>query len=107
MQPNNSHELTLSEFKGFYKSLFPPLCFFANKYLNDLDTSKDVVQEVFMKILDNQITFQSERAIKSYLYTAVKNKCVNLINSKYYGKTDYSLADIAYLSTEEFFYSSS
>jgi RNA polymerase sigma-70 factor (ECF subfamily) len=82
------------------------LCVFANKYLDNLDTSKDIVQEVFIKIWEDKVSFQNENTIKSYLYTSVKNKSLDYLKSKQYKSTDnHSTKEIEKLETESFFLS--
>lgn len=104
MLRRNFHELTLQEFKDLFGLLYKPLCLFADQYLNDFDAAKDVVQEVFIKVWENKIVFQNENTIKSYFYTAVKNKCLDYIRTKRYMVTDsYSIKDMEKMETEAFF----
>jgi RNA polymerase sigma-70 factor (ECF subfamily) len=76
--------LTKSEFRKYYNTFYSSLFLFANKYLDDLELSKDVVQEVFFKLLDNNKTFDKNDSIKAYLYTSVKNKCLDQLKSSEY-----------------------
>lgn len=78
------NELTLKDYKKIFESLYPQLCVFGYKYLNDLDLSKDIVQEVFIKVWEDQFTFKNENHIVSFFYIAVKNKCFNYLKSKQY-----------------------
>jgi RNA polymerase sigma-70 factor (ECF subfamily) len=48
-------------------------------YLNDLDTAKEVVQEVFINLWDKKDSITSEKSVKAYLYTSVRNRCLNYI----------------------------
>lgn len=43
----------------------------------DVDTSKEIVQEVFINLWNKRDSITSERSVKSYLYTSVKNRCFN------------------------------
>jgi RNA polymerase sigma-70 factor (ECF subfamily) len=52
--------------------------------VRDLDLSKDIVQEVFIKVWENKTVFDNRNSIKSYLYKAVKNKCLDLLKSNDY-----------------------
>ncbi|MBO9585322.1 MAG: RNA polymerase sigma-70 factor [Flavobacterium sp.] len=96
--------LTLKEYKGFFNTLYPSLCLFSNKYVEDLEISKDIVQEVFIKVWEDKVAFHDNAAIKSYFYTSVKNRSLDYLKSKPYqtigsiGKTD-----IAELETDPFF----
>ena len=64
--------LTHKELKNCYNSLYTPLCLFANKYLNNIEQAEDIVQEVFIKVWEKQLSFPSNESLKSFLYTAVK-----------------------------------
>lgn len=104
MQKSNTHRLTLKEYKSLFNRLYTSLCLFANKYLDDIEISKDIVQEVFIKVWENNIEFQSENTIKSYLYTSVKNKSLDYLKSKRVKTTDYLPAlEIEKIETEAYF----
>ncbi|MDO5970898.1 sigma factor [Flavivirga aquimarina] len=68
----NKNDFTLKSYKSFFEYLYPQLCVFANKYLNDWEISKDVVQEVFVKVWEDRIVFLNEKYITNYFYKAVK-----------------------------------
>lgn len=89
-----------------YKSLYPSLCLFAKNYLSDLQISKDAVQEVFIRVWENKILFENDNAAKSYLYTAVKNKCLDILKSKYVKVIDrqHDLENLEWLESDRFFY---
>ncbi len=53
------------------------LVLYANKYLHDMDLSRDVVQEAFYNLWQKSETFSFEEAPKSYLFQTVKNKSLN------------------------------
>lgn len=60
---------------------------FAFKYVQNLEVSKDIVQDVFVKIWEDKIKFLNENAVRSYLYTSVKNKCLDRLKSKSHKST--------------------
>lgn len=100
-----SHPKNLDGYKSLFETLYPPLCLFANKYLNDMDTSKDIVQEVFIKIWEKQPVFTNHNTTKAYFYTTVKNHCLNYLKSKHY-KTIANAApiDIELPQSEDYFF---
>ena len=101
-----SHIKKLSEYRSLFDSLYPPLCLFANKYLNDMDTSKDIVQEVFIKIWEKQPAFTNHNTTRAYFYTTVKNYCLNYLKSKHYKTIDKAATlDLAMQQSEDYFYS--
>ncbi len=78
----NKKEFTLKRYEKLFESLYPQLCVFAYKYLNDLDTSKDLVQDVFVRVWEDQTVFQNEKHRTHYFYKAVKNECLNYLKTK-------------------------
>ncbi len=62
-------------FRGYYQTL----CYFAYNYLKGQEEAEDVVQEVFVKLLDATESFDDEEHLKHYLYKAVRNACLNQI----------------------------
>jgi RNA polymerase sigma-70 factor (ECF subfamily) len=98
--------ITLEKYKDLFDALYPSMCLFANTYLNDMDTSKDVVQEVFIKTWEKQVPYPNYNAIKSFLYTSVKNKCLDYLKSKHYKvMVNSPILDLEQIQTEEFFLS--
>ena len=98
--------MTLEKYKDLFDTLYPSLCLFANRYLNNLDTSKDMVQEVFIKTWVQKITYPSYNAIKSFLYTSVKNRCLDHLRSKHFRvMVNSSVVDFEQMQTKDFFLS--
>lgn len=65
-------------FKDYYKSLY----YFADSYINDSETAKDIVNEVFEQIWNKRKEIDLNTSIKSLLFTMVKNKAINHIRHK-------------------------
>lgn len=65
-------------FKEYYKVL----TVFANKYLKDLEVSKELVQELFVHLYEKRTNLEINSSLKSYLFRSVHNRCINLINAK-------------------------
>ena len=100
----DTYQLSLNEYRNLFKNLYKSLCLFANAYTKDIETSKDIVQNVFIKVWENNIEFKNETAIKSYLYTSVKNKSLDYLKSKHYKSTEHlSSVKMEQLETNSFF----
>lgn len=69
-------------FDFFYRQLFPQLCFFANRKLNNRDEAEDIVSTAFIKIWQRHSQFNDAAGIRSYLYQIVRNDCI-----KFYQQT--------------------
>ena len=76
-----SRGLTLNEYKELFKSHYPSLCLFANSYLKDHSGSKDVVQDAFISLWEKKTDFELQTSARSYLYTVVKNRCIDILRS--------------------------
>ncbi len=66
-------------FAEVFSMYYAKLCVFSNSYVKSLDLSRDVVQEVFIKIWDNRSDFEIKQSLKAYLYQAVRNQSLNQI----------------------------
>ncbi|MFV0564940.1 MAG: RNA polymerase sigma-70 factor [Flavobacteriaceae bacterium] len=98
------YKLKLKEFKFFFDELYIGLCLFGNKYIDNMEVSKDIVQDVFIKVWEDEIDFNNEKSVKSYLYTAVKNKCLDYVKSKHYKNTSLlPTPELTALATNTFF----
>ena len=59
------------------------LCNYAYSYLNNREEAEDVVQEVFLQLLETEKVFPfNDIAIKSYLLKSVRNSCLNILKKK-------------------------
>lgn len=64
-------------FKEFFEVLFHPLCAFGYKYVSDHSAVEDMVQEAFTTFWEKRNDFDHPNTIKTFLYTSVRNKCLN------------------------------
>lgn len=104
MKNNTKKKLSNAEFRKYYNTFYKALFLFANKYLDNLELSKDVVQETFYKLLDQNKEFGKNDSIKAYLYTSVKNKCLDhLKSSEYQLKHKLTEENIKILESESYF----
>jgi RNA polymerase sigma-70 factor, ECF subfamily len=62
-------------FRDHYKGL----CLFARQYIYDNEKVEDIVQDVFLNIWEKGELIASDSQVKGYLYTSVKNRCLNYI----------------------------
>lgn len=82
-------------FDFFFRKYYAALCFFASSYLNDTDAAEDVVQECFVKLWSRHTVMRNPDAIKSFLYTSVRNACLNELRKQ--RLEDRSLSALTYL----------
>jgi RNA polymerase sigma-70 factor (family 1) len=79
---NNFKKGDRKAFKLIFTVLYPSICFFADKYLHDHDEAEDITQEVFIALWDQRGNFNSIDHIKTFLYIAVRNKCLNVLKHR-------------------------
>jgi RNA polymerase sigma-70 factor (family 1) len=75
-------DIRKTDFRKIFDEYFPSLCVFACKFVNDEDTAKDLVQEVFVKIWSSGKTFESEKSMRVYFYLATKNTAYDYIKKE-------------------------
>lgn len=105
MTENKPHQpFDKKQFEQLFKSHFNYLCNFAKQYVNDADTAQDICQKVFIALWEKRDNLDSSPSVKSYLFTAVKNRCLNYIrdNKKYRSKVlDLDCGDFDLVEKEE------
>lgn len=69
-------------FDSIYREYYPGLLAFSKWLTGNEAEGHEIVQEVFIKVWEKNNLTQDDPRIKSYLYTAVKNKALNAIRDK-------------------------
>ncbi len=66
-----------SAYRQLFETYYPQLVVFACKYLQDLEASRDIVQECFLHIYESRQTIAIQTSLKAYIFSAVRNRCLN------------------------------
>lgn len=66
-------------FESVFKTYYKILCSYANQIIFDADNSEEIVQEMFFQLWQKRDFFLIETSLKSYLFRAVHNSCLNHI----------------------------
>jgi len=64
-------------FDRLFTRFYAPLCFFAENILKDKQAAEDMVQDMLLKVWQRQGNFEQFTALRSFLYTGVRNACFN------------------------------
>lgn len=64
-------------FRQIFDEYYSGLRSFAYKYIEDDTITEDFVQEAFLSLWENKKEFNNKASIKSYLFTLVRNNCLN------------------------------
>lgn len=62
-----------------YKKYYIGLCVYANRFIKDKYASEEIVQQTFFKLWEKRDKLDIKESIQAYLFTTVKNKCLNYI----------------------------
>lgn len=73
------NKLDIDEFRELFLEFYPVLCLYASKFIGDINTSKDIVQDVLAQFWSENEKLQNKNLIKPYLYKAVRNRTLNYI----------------------------
>ncbi len=66
-------------FEGAFRAFYPELCGFASSYVKDADQAEDIVQDLFVRLWNDRGKVEIRTSLRSYMYTAVRNRCLNMI----------------------------
>lgn len=72
----------IKAYEALFRSLYPALCAYAFKILKDADWAEEMVQEVFFLLWKNKTQLTITGSLNAYLYKAVHNKCLHLIEHR-------------------------
>jgi len=73
--------MTKEEFELIYRRHYAPMYRLARRLLYDPQESKDVVSEVFARLLRGGVMPDSDK-MEGYLMTAVRNRCCDVLSHK-------------------------
>ena len=76
-------------YQYLYQCYYVALKALANYYVKDNDVAEDLVQDVFISLLESDYKFKTENDIKYFLYSSLKNRCIShsrkqKVRDKYY-----------------------
>ena len=87
--------------KMLFEQYYTPLVLFANGYVLELDSCKDIVQEVFIVLIEAREKFNSIYNLKAYLYQATRNRCLKYLRHEEVKK---KYAEEVQYESEEFYF---
>lgn len=65
------------DLKFAFELYYKPLVVFATRFIASSEDGEDLVQEVYVQLWKSRPSFDNAKVLRSFLYTAVKNKCFN------------------------------
>ncbi|MEI3154190.1 MAG: RNA polymerase sigma-70 factor [Odoribacter sp.] len=69
-------------FRKLFLNFYNALCYYAMGYVKERERAEDIVQDLFTQIWESKTCYVSYTSFKTFLYTSVRNACVNLLKHK-------------------------
>ena len=69
-------------FQQIFDTYYENLCQYAFTILRDMDEAEDIVQSMFLRIWEKRESLNITNSIRSYIYRAVHNQCLNQIEHR-------------------------
>jgi RNA polymerase sigma-70 factor, ECF subfamily len=66
-------------FAAMFHAYYDRLCGFAERYVRSADQAEELVEEVFVRLWQQREECRGCSSLKSYLYTAVRNRALKLL----------------------------
>ena len=76
-------------FKEVFLKFYPPLCEYASQFIRE-NEAEELVQDFMLYIWENCESLVITQSLESYLFVAVKNRCLNAIKKNQYHQQAYS-----------------
>lgn len=89
-------------FELLFRKYYTRLCAFANKFLNDPEESKNIVQDVFAKIWEGRDEIDPENSLKSYIFKVTQNLSLNKLRKKNIESRYIEIYKLVYIENDEF-----
>lgn len=58
------------------------MVFYAQQYIKDLDTAREIAQEAFIALWEKREQIDMNRSVRSYLSSSIHNKCLNVLREQ-------------------------
>lgn len=66
-------------FEAVFRAWYPFLCNYATQLLKEPSAAEEIVQELFVNLWEKKEDINIDTSLKSYLFRAVKNRCLNYV----------------------------
>ena len=78
------------DYESFYKQWFLRSRNFAQEYVSEPAEAENIVQEVFVNIYERKDLLAPDINLTVYLFSAIKNRCINYLTNKLRQRTVYA-----------------
>lgn len=77
-----SEHTATEQLKALFYRFQPMLVAYANRYLRSEEDAREAVQDVFLGVWNNRGHLQMDESLRSYLFTATRNKALNYLEKR-------------------------
>lgn len=88
-------------FELLFRKCFVGLCCFANKFLNEPEEAREVVQDVFTKLWEKRQDIESEGTLIAYLFKITQNNSINILRRRQVNKKCVEIYRLIYVDHKE------
>ena len=72
-------QITMNDFNNLFRKYHRRLLLYSLKYVESESDALDIVQNMFVAIWENEKYKQDEKLVNAYLFSSVKNGCLNYL----------------------------
>lgn len=86
--------------KTLFEAFYRPLCVYSVQITDSIESTEDIVQDVFLRFWEKKIYLSIQENLRAYLFNAVRNASIDYLRQK----RPYVMEDIeefSYLTMEE------
>ena len=92
---------------GAYEEMFlkyySPLVVFAYRMVDDEDTARELVQDVFVSFYEKQVGLTIHTSLKATLYQSVRNRCLNHIKREKLLRSHHENIFLVFMDSDSYF----
>jgi RNA polymerase sigma-70 factor (ECF subfamily) len=72
----------LKAYEMLFRLYYQMLCSYSLKFVSDPDVAEEIVQDLFYTLWEKRMELQINTSVKSYLFSAVHNRCLKFIEHR-------------------------
>lgn len=70
-------------FELLFRKYYPSLCIFAARITGNMDSAREVVQNLFVRLWENRTNIHIDHSLKSYLTVSVRRNCIRYVQQSH------------------------
>jgi len=85
VRQNISEDIPIQQnefFTQLFDRYYVRLSYYANTFIDDFDVCRDIVQEIYIKLWEKQLSNFLEEELEKFMYRSVKNACFDHIRKQ-------------------------